>query len=287
MMLPGGHMAQVRRSFIVAASQRSGSTLLCRGLQDTGVAGRPEEYFLTGPPEVFPPGWRFWEEGIFATPNGAMTRAAYIELVHQLGTTGNGVFSAKLMWNYVPLVLERVEEMAEHRGRSERDKLEVLFPRLDGLVMLTRRDKIRQAVSWLRASQDGVWVVSDNEPAAPSGTPRYDGEIIAGMITLLEEADRGWTEFAATLDVEPIHVVYEDLVDPDSYQDAIRDVLNRLGLEEDAVEIGPARTSRQSDDLNDAWVDRFVRERNDIAGTRRHEPVASRDRPYGSEPRAD
>ena len=79
------------------------------------------------------------------------------------------------------------------------------------------------------------------------------------MITLLEEADRGWTEFAATLGVEPIHVVYEDLVDPDSYQHAVRDVLNRLGLEEDAVEIGPARTSRQSDDLNDAWVDRFVR----------------------------
>ena len=77
-----------------------------------------------------------------------MTRAAYIERVHQLGTTDNGVFSAKLMWNYLPLVLERVEEMPEHRGRSEKDKLEVLFLRLDGLVMLTRRDKVRQAVSW-------------------------------------------------------------------------------------------------------------------------------------------
>ena len=32
-------------SYLVCATPRSGSTLLCEGLKATGVAGRPEEYF--------------------------------------------------------------------------------------------------------------------------------------------------------------------------------------------------------------------------------------------------
>ena len=33
------------RSYIVCATPRSGSTLVCHALEETGVAGRPEEYF--------------------------------------------------------------------------------------------------------------------------------------------------------------------------------------------------------------------------------------------------
>ncbi|MGZ5376146.1 MAG: Stf0 family sulfotransferase, partial [Solirubrobacterales bacterium] len=33
------------RSYLVCATPRSGSTLLCEALKSTGVAGRPEEYF--------------------------------------------------------------------------------------------------------------------------------------------------------------------------------------------------------------------------------------------------
>src|SRR3712207_7978474 len=34
-----------KRSYLVCATPRSGSTLLCHLLEQTGVAGRPEEYF--------------------------------------------------------------------------------------------------------------------------------------------------------------------------------------------------------------------------------------------------
>ena len=33
------------RSYLVCATPRSGSTLVCQALEETGVAGRPEEYF--------------------------------------------------------------------------------------------------------------------------------------------------------------------------------------------------------------------------------------------------
>ncbi len=36
---------QPQRSYLVCATPRSGSTLVCHALEETGVAGRPEEYF--------------------------------------------------------------------------------------------------------------------------------------------------------------------------------------------------------------------------------------------------
>ncbi|MBE9506501.1 MAG: hypothetical protein IMY86_00490, partial [Chloroflexi bacterium] len=42
-------------SYLICATNRSGSSLLCEALKNTGIAGRPEEYF-----------WRddepFWSE---------------------------------------------------------------------------------------------------------------------------------------------------------------------------------------------------------------------------------
>src|SRR6476469_7593331 len=36
---------QPERSYLVCATPRSGSTLVCHALEETGVAGRPEEHF--------------------------------------------------------------------------------------------------------------------------------------------------------------------------------------------------------------------------------------------------
>ena len=59
-----------KASYLVCASPRSGTELLCRGLAGTGVAGRPQEYFLAEDPAKLP-GWGFWEEGPFAAGHAA------------------------------------------------------------------------------------------------------------------------------------------------------------------------------------------------------------------------
>jgi LPS sulfotransferase NodH len=53
-------------SYLVCASQRSGTTLLCRAHADTGIADWPDEYFLAVDDEELP-GWHCWEDG----PSGA------------------------------------------------------------------------------------------------------------------------------------------------------------------------------------------------------------------------
>jgi LPS sulfotransferase NodH len=242
------------RSYLVCANQRSGTTLLGRALADTGVAGRPEEYFLAVD-EVQQPGWRCWEEGIFA--NGAVDREAYLRIVSDLGTTPNGVFGAKLMWNNVRWAVAKFRELPQFSGLDRASVFHTAFPDLH-VVNVTRRDRVRQAVSWARAAQDGLWVTSDDEPAVPAGRPEYDFELIGNLVGLIDEGERGWRELYTELGLTPCEVVYEDLLTDDGYEKAVRDVLEHLELDLPGdVGVPRPRTRRQSDDVNEAWVARY------------------------------
>ena len=72
-------------SYLVCANPRSGTELLCRCLAATGVAGRPQEYFLAEDPAKLPD-WRFWEEGPYAAGHDVSDRESYLSLVYRLGT---------------------------------------------------------------------------------------------------------------------------------------------------------------------------------------------------------
>ena len=246
-------------SYLICATQRSGSHLLCRALSDTGIAGHPEEYFPCGPPEAFAPGWKFWEEGPLAREHGVGDRRSYLQLVYRLGSSANGVFGAKLMANNLIWVESKLKELAEFSEMTLTQIFGRLFPRLRA-IHLVRRDLVRQAVSWARAAQDGVWVVSDTEPARPTAEPAYDYQFIANLVGLLEEGETDWRRLYTDLDLTPHEVLYEDLVDPDRYEDCVRGVLAHLGLDA-STSIPRPRTRRQADGLNDEWATQFEEDR--------------------------
>jgi LPS sulfotransferase NodH len=132
---------------------------------------------------------------------------------------------------------------------------------------MTRRDRVRQAVSWARMAQDGVWVVSDDEPARPSATPRYDFDLISDLEALIVEGELGWRDLFDELGLVPYEVVYEDVVADGGLERAVLGVLDHLGLDGRGVDIPRPRTHRQSDDLNEAWVARYTDERAEALGT--------------------
>ena len=75
-----------RTSYLVCGIPRSGTSLLCRGLRNTGVAGRPEEYFWRGDEAFWSRGWH------------ASTYDEYVGAAIREGTTPNRVFAASVMW---------------------------------------------------------------------------------------------------------------------------------------------------------------------------------------------
>jgi trehalose 2-sulfotransferase len=71
-------------SYITWFSQRSGSTLLCKALESTGIAGRPNEWLHD--PETF---------DLFRTYK-VNTPEALQKKLWEIGTMPNGVFGLKL-----------------------------------------------------------------------------------------------------------------------------------------------------------------------------------------------
>src|SRR5439155_22365012 len=89
-------------SYIIVSTQRSGTHLLCSILRSTGIAGSPDEFFLSKPGETWEKRWV------------APSRYGYIERVLQDNTGANGVFGAVVMWSYFELMLQMLMELREH-----------------------------------------------------------------------------------------------------------------------------------------------------------------------------
>ncbi|MDQ2700318.1 MAG: Stf0 sulfotransferase family protein, partial [Actinomycetota bacterium] len=168
-------MTEPTRSYVVCATPRSGSTLVCQTLLRTGVAGRPEEYFealrSTGAPRR--PAEYFHESsdrtildhlgqqdnGANPPPSPLWSRTAYdryLDWVFEAGTTPNGVFGAKLMWGYFEDFSSLLRNVPAYRDLPLSDLLPEVFPNLT-FVRVVRANKIRQAVSLWKAVQTATW----------------------------------------------------------------------------------------------------------------------------------
>ena len=159
-------------SYLVCATPRSGSTLLCHLLDQTGVAGHPEEYFEDlrhsrrprRPHEYFDPARhaniierlavREMPDGTEHRPHPLWTPETYdryLAWALEQGTTPNGVFGAKLMWGYL-------------------GDFATLLRGIDGFAGLPVPDLLERLEILLRAPRDpGVLERLADERAAAAG----------------------------------------------------------------------------------------------------------------------
>jgi trehalose 2-sulfotransferase len=248
----GGGGSEVRTSYVICAVQRSGSFLLCEALKNTGLAGVPEEYFLCDAQGVWedPDGW-------WARTHGVTTREAVLRKAFELGTTPNGVFGVKLMWNYFPYVLRNLRELPQYAGLAASETLRRLLGE-PKYIWITRRDKVRQAVSWAIAMQTGVYAQHKGEVLSPKQELRFDFAVIDYLHTLILAGEAGWASFLATSGVEAFEVVYEDLAV--AYEQTALAVLDYLGVAyPEKLAFDERRLQKQADGLNDAWAARYIR----------------------------
>jgi LPS sulfotransferase NodH len=261
-------------SYLVCATQRSGSTLLCELLKGTGVAGRPEEFFEAVRDTGLPPHPGDYLVGLPHTGVGIRDEPtppegpAYSSLVaisdyrHHLdrtfawGTTDNGVFGAKLMWNQLPELRALAGGLPEFAGLETVELLEQLFgaPRY---IWVSRSDKVRQAVSLWKALQVRSW--RHGETGNSRRSPQYRFEGIHHLVTRLESDDRRWEQFFPDHGLQRLKISYEDDLerDPEGTLDRALSWLGVPPVERDTV--GPP-LRRQADGLSDAWVASYHRD---------------------------
>ena len=245
----------------MCATPRSGSTLLCKSLAETGVAGRPEEYFERLRHSGLPREPREYFEGnedeslrallpetrTGDPADGDLERVLPRALAE--GTTSDGVFGAKLMWGYFGDLLARLGTTPEGPA------VERLTERFGPIswVHATRADKVAQAVSLWRAVQTRAWSAAD----PPEAHPVYDRRGIALLRDQLIAQDAAWHDWFASKGIAPLVVEYEGLAA--EHAATLRGVLAHLGLEVERIPDPPMH--RQGDERSDRWVARFNEEK--------------------------
>jgi LPS sulfotransferase NodH len=258
-------------SYLVCATPRSGSTLLCHLLDQTGIAGHPEEYFEAlrhsglprRPHEYFDPERHaniierlaFREMPDEAPSPNALwqpeTYDGYLEWAIEQGTTPNGVFGAKVMWGYLGDFAQLLRGIEGLAGLPLPELLNRVFPGLR-YIQITRKDKFRQAISLWRAVQTQAWRKEGDRSPATTAEPQFSFRAINYLVRLLTAHDASWDAYFLGLGHEPLKITYEDLAgDPEPI---IREILTQFGIPAPAnLEISAPRLKIQSDELSERW----------------------------------
>ena len=253
------------KAYLVCATPRSGSTLLCEALKATGVAGRPEEYFESVVATGRPPRPEAYLEGLddpealallggaaapepppYSSLDGVASYAEHLERVREWGTTPNGVFGAKLMWDHV--------------GR--------LRPACGRAAGAVRRSGARLGPPTRRRPPGDLAVACDADPvvarrrrdAAPASRS-YSFAALHHLVGRLTEHDRCWSELLAGRPV--LELTYEDVTA--DLPGAVRRTLDHLGVAPPEREPELPAMRRQADELSDAWVAAYARDLDPVA----------------------
>jgi trehalose 2-sulfotransferase len=259
-------------SFFICHTLRCGSTLLCDALSSTGVAGYAEEYF----PERSPTG-EVWVATGAALKDPDTWRSDWVSTPFEecldralrSGTTPNGVFASKVKWLNMPGFGEMLGVPPHRAALSLAQHLDGLFPNLR-YVWVTRRDKVRQAVSLVKAKQSAQWKAMTAQPQCADAT-EYNFHVVDLALRRILHEECLWEEYFTHAGITPFTVVYEDLVR--NYESTVRGVLDHLeiGLPGEYVFPSP-RLHKQADAVSEEWVARY---RRDARASRTWHTVAS------------
>ncbi len=246
--------ASPRRPWVLASVPRSGSTLLCRVLWDTGGVGAPKEY-------LNPMQLRDWEVrlgtsalsrfgyGLLRGPAVGLARGrgwsrdrlvAHLERVRRRRSDSSGRFGLKLHYHHF-------ESWFLAR---QWDPEEILAP--VRWIRIYRKDRLAQAVSWARALQTGRWAHHQRSLAPAFYRPNQ----ISRLLAEIERQEAGWDAFFAARGIEPLRTSYEDV--SGDLAGTVRRVLHHLEVPGAASACVAAPDLRpQADELNARWIARY------------------------------
>jgi LPS sulfotransferase NodH len=221
-----------RRVYMICSTGRSGSTLLCSLLTNTGVMGVPHEYL-----NISRHG-QFLITRFLGERDASVSMGEYFDAVVKHRTSPNGVFGIKAHSNqWLPYFKNGF--LSGYFGDIKH-------------VVIRRRDILGQAISLVIASQTGKWTSHEEQISEPI----YDRGEIEKAIKVTEHYNEIWDKFFAHAEIEPCTVFYEDLLERPTEE--IQGVLDFVGVDAKvSIDLEQAGLKREATALNQEWKDRF------------------------------
>lgn len=247
------------QSYVICTSPRSGSTLLCRLLSGTGIAGNPESYFHS-------PSLDTWMDsyGITRTPSeserellASVFKAAICE-----GRSDGDVFGLRLQRHSFDFFCQKLAVLYPELT-NDAQRLTAAFGQTS-FIHLTRNNKLEQAISYVKAEQSGLWHMSSDgtelERLSPPQIPSYDAKRIQNQLEQFNAYDRDWHTWFDCEKITPLQITYEELSSEPA--NTVRKILQHLGLDPNAADDLKPDVKKLADVVNSQWVVRFSNETN-------------------------
>jgi LPS sulfotransferase NodH len=189
-------------SYLLCATPRTGSSLLCGLLDGTGIAGHPESYFRQPDEHSWAARW-----GIARKADGTFSYADFVRVALAAGRTANGVFAVRIMWGTMDEITAKLAMVHPGPDRSGADLLQEAFGQTK-FIYLRRDDVVAQAVSWLRAEQTNVWFeTTKTARKLPEQEPCFDFDRIHELVNMIGEHNSAWQEWFKSAGSQPYPVL--------------------------------------------------------------------------------
>lgn len=244
-------------SYLVMMSPRCGSNLLCTNLEKIGL-GKPVEAFHFNRPMLRQ---RYHWDIDFDNP------VEYLSTVINHLMVGN-TFGMKMNWSQFEAFLKTAHKLGDRFDPTiEDDELtEALFPKVS-YILMKRRQKVKQAISYSKAMQTGIWSEKKDQDESYKEyvlPPLYDREHIEGCLDELLAFDVCWENYLALHNLNYLEVWYEDLVE--DFESKMLEIYAFLGFKE--LSPPPPLLKRQANKRSDEWYRLFTESTEWI-----HEPI--------------
>lgn len=231
---------------IIAATHRCGSYLFCDLLARYGGLPFPEEHLNENLVSA---------RRQLALP-ADMPGAEVLRRLRSQSERQHGRFAIKAMWPaFVTGMFQIAREQLGHTRQVNRIIAE-LFPGAK-YILVRRRNKIGQAVSYHRALLTGVWrsAVDEAEARPEPEVLHYSYRAIHRCWTSIQEDENGWLTYFKANHISWHEVWYEDLLK--QRKETLDAALAYLGVAPRCAEPPDPGFRRVSDDTNREWSRRF------------------------------
>lgn len=252
-----------KQSIFICTTPRSGSTALSKSLKQTGLLGDPQEFFLY----LY---WQKYEPERMEAAHLQRWQLPLNMLIKQIfkeGATDNGIFTIKIMWEQLEEMLINLHNFPQLKRLKTEMIPPLVFPDIF-YVYWVRRDKVRQAVSYAKALQTGIFHSTqklhynyETKSYTTEVNPnlKYDFYQILFLYQFLLRKENAWEQYFTRANLQPLRLVYEDF--EDKIETAALKIANAINISIPIQTVKQKITMKKlANSINDDWADRFREE---------------------------
>jgi LPS sulfotransferase NodH len=245
------------QSYVICTTPRSGSTMLCKLLAATKIAGNPGSHFHEPSLSAWL-GYNDLQSSSFSSDEEAL--AAVFAAAYKVGKGETNMFGLRLQRDSFAFFTDQLK-LLHPSFASDQERMEAVFGKTQ-FIYLKREDHLDQAISRLRAQQTGLWHLksdgSDLERKEPEHSGGYERHKIEAYAQQSITQNEEWTRWFAAESIAPLVITYSEL--SRNPQAALSRVLFHIGLNKSVANTVPVQTRKLADETNLAWRARYIAE---------------------------